>query len=101
MTRNVSVGVTGAKHGPRTLGVSPRRSAVNPLPLLPVVLVGAASALQEIVLTAAPQGLQGGSRRNAWLAVADDDVRARDRAEAADALGLALVGPLLRRAAGS
>jgi hypothetical protein len=71
------------------------------LPLLPVVLVGVGSTLKELALTAAPQGLQGGSRRNAWLAVADDDVRAHDRAEAAHALGLALVGPLLGRAAGS
>ena len=74
---------------------------MNPLPLLPTVFVGAGSALKEIALTAAPQGFQGRARRNAWLAIADDRVRARDRAEAADALGLALVGPLLGRAAGT
>lgn len=74
---------------------------MNPLPLLPVVLVGAGTALKELAITAAPQGFQGRARRNAWLAMADDDIRARDRAEAAEAMGLALVGPLLGRASGS
>lgn len=71
--------------------------------LVPVVLSGLVAAAREIALVAAPQGLQGGARRNAWLALVDDGVRARDRAEAASAMGLALaaVRPELGRAAGA
>ena len=74
------------------------RSVGNPLPAL---LIGAGNSFKEIVLAAAPQGLQGRARRNAWMAVSDDAVRARAREEAAHAMGLALVGPLLGQAAGT
>ncbi|MDQ1687110.1 MAG: hypothetical protein QOK42_85 [Frankiaceae bacterium] len=74
---------------------------MNPLPFLPVVFVGAGTALKELAMVASPQGFQGRARRNAWLAMADDDVRAQDREEAARAMRLALARPMLGRAAGA
>lgn len=70
---------------------------------VPAALSAAVATARELVLVAAPQGLQGGARRNAWRALVDDSARARDRAEAAAAMGLALaaVRPDLGRAAGA
>lgn len=71
--------------------------------LVPVVVGGLVATVRELALVAAPQGLQAGARRNAWRALVDDGIRARDRAEAATAMGLALaaVRPELGQAAGA
>lgn len=76
------------------------RSSVT---LVPVLLRGLLATAEQMALVAAPQGLQRDARNNAWLALVDDGVRARDRAEAASAMGLVLaaVRPELGRAAGA